>query len=82
MERGEQPGQVPQAGLDGLPGQHQRAQGPVLGHPSHHEQVLARGTGPVVDVVDAEVHVRGQAPVELELPVADRLARLPGGEVQ
>lgn len=49
---------------------------------AHHDQVIAQGPVGTGDVCDAEVDVRGEPPVQLDLPTADRLTGLPGPEVQ
>ena len=74
MERGDEVGDLAQVGLDGCPRRDQRRQPPVLGHPSHHDEVVADGTVRPQDVSHTQVHVRSQAAVELDLAVAHGLA--------
>ncbi len=56
---------------------------PAIGRQTaHHDQVVDGGPALVDDVVDPEVHIRGQPPVELHLPPAVGQAQLAGREVQ
>ena len=43
----------------------------VVGEPTHDEDVVARAALPVDDVDDAEVHVRREPAVQLQLPLQD-----------
>ncbi len=56
---------------------------PAIGRqPPHHDEVIDGGPALVDHIVHAEVHVRGEPAVELDLPSAVGQAQLPGREVQ
>ena len=73
---------VSQTLVDGLVPADQRREPALVGHPSHHDQVVARQPVDTEHLGDAEVDVRGQAPVELDLPATDALAFSRGREVE
>ena len=73
MGRGDRPGHRPNAVAEVL-GVDQRGQPTRRGKSAHDDEVVGDRT--VLDeVADPQVHVGGEAPIELQLPVARPLAR-------
>ena len=82
MEGGEEAGQRPQVIVHGCAGLYERRQAPIRRQPAHDDKVFrGRAVGPH-ERARVQVDVRGEPPVELELPLACPAPRLQRGEVQ